>query len=82
MPLPARFESYKDFVIIPMSVEVDSVEMDSIKWTIGGFIRPRDAKSESEESFLQRGNFALTHDDAIERAMVYGKKLINDRACR
>ena len=77
MPLPTRSELYKGFVITPMSVEIDSV-----KWTIGGFIRPRDAKPESEEPFLQRGKFSLTRDDAIERAMVYGKQLINDRACR
>ena len=77
MPLPTRFESYKDFVITPKSVE-----MDSAKWTIGGFIRPRDDESTSEESFLHKGHFALSHDEAIEQAMVYGKRLIDDRASR
>ena len=75
MPLPTRFESYKDFVITPTSVE-----MDSTKWTIGGFIRPRGDKLASEESFLHKGHFALSRDEAIEQAMVYSKKLIDDRA--
>ena len=77
MPLPTRFESYKDFVIT-----ANSVNLDSAKWTITGFIRPRGDESASEESFIHRGHFALSRDEADEQAMVYGKKLIDDRASR
>ncbi len=74
MPLPKRFESYKRVLITP-----HSVEMRPGKWTIGGVIRPENDSSAAEESFHDKGYFAASHDEAIEKAMVYGKRLVDDR---
>ena len=79
LPRPTGFESYKGFVMMPNFTELESTKMESAKWTIGGFIRSEGGSSSVEEPFHYRGHFAASHEEAIERGMIYSQSLIDAR---
>jgi hypothetical protein len=83
MPLPSRFESYKGFVIHPFSAEFDdgSGSKAQKRWTIGGSFHPENDPS-AEEPFRDRTRLAPSHDEAIDLALEYGKRLIDARVRR
>jgi hypothetical protein len=70
---------HKNFVIVPQPLEFrDAPTNPGNRWTVGGFIHPKDHPGR-EESFLAKGAYASTHDEAVTLAVTYAKRIIDSR---
>lgn len=69
-------EIYKDFVICPEPLEFEDAPTNIGKWTIGGFIYPKDQPNQ-EKSFLNKGVYAATLTEAVTLAISFAKNVID-----
>jgi hypothetical protein len=68
---------HKNFVIVPKPLEfVDAPKQSGKRWTVGGFMHPKD-HPDREESFLDKGTYASSYDEAIAQTISYAKRVID-----
>lgn len=79
MPLPRRFETYKGFTINPQSIQIGDPNGRHARWSIGGTICRENDSTASEEDFHEKGQFAASHEEALDRAISFAKQLIDAR---
>jgi hypothetical protein len=82
MLIPSRFETYRGFVITPQPVEIHEPSGRHARWSIGGSIRREGDSESAEEDFHDKGRFAASHDEAIEKAIAFAEQLIDARATK
>lgn len=82
MPVPSRFETYRGFVITPHPAEIYEPSRGHARWSIGGSIRREGDFDSAEEDFNDKGRFAASHDEAIEKSIAFAEQLIDARAAK